>query len=105
MKKKYNLAELIKLNHGDLQDTQQIIQIYKGRGLVEINNSVEHVFYSETLQPKDLRLKSRFRKVLELIKEADSAGKSLLGILGWILFLWPHLVPLIKSLSVKLGWI
>lgn len=97
MKYRYSLDQIIKFNHGSIQDSEQIIKFYNGNGLIKIHNNKEKVFLSDTLKPKDLRLKSRFRKGFELLEDTESIGGILIKWFGWFIFLMIIVLQYFKS--------
>jgi hypothetical protein len=85
--------EILKMNGGNKEDTQKIIDIYQANGRLSLKNNDQFQGYlSETLTKKDLILNSRFDRSVTLITKLDLAIKPVYQLAGWFTLVFTQFV-------------
>lgn len=105
MKYKYTFEDIKRFNGGSAIDAQTIINIYLGKGLVEIKSS-DHPYHSDILTKKNLILKTRFERISEVITKSDSISGAFAKWSGWLVLVLSqildvNLIELIKGMFLK----
>ena len=94
MQRQFTFDQILAINFGNKEDTNQIISIYlTANKLIRMNNSQFDGYISETLKEDDLRLSSsldRFSKTSSKITNIWNVVK----LFGWVAFIMTQLLDI-----------